>query len=211
VLEEAERVLMWEGRVASRRVVVLAFDPERGDMARRAALPVMLDRAIRLAAAIPPPVLAGQERLSPPERMGPQARVRAPDGRLLGAAEVPSAGLLPGLWRLEGGSVSLPGEDAAGPLSVMVPAGDLEESDLRAPPPLPPARQGDADGEAGTRGRRALWPAIALLAGALMLAEGVSVSSQGAAPGRARRAPRVRAKGGAAGRRLARPSRRGAP
>jgi hypothetical protein len=117
--------------------------------------------------------------------------------------------MLPGTWRLEGRRAGLVGEDAGIVLSVLVPAGDLAESDLRAPPPLPPERQGGMEGAPGAQGRRALWPAIALLAGALMLAEGLSVSALGATSAREDAAPRLRAKKGALGWLAARRSRRG--
>ena len=177
LLRTPERALIWEGRRSGRSVVVMAFDPDGGDLTRRAAWPVLLGRAIAQVAALPPRVKGEGQPVQPPGRWPEGARARRVDPPSEGWLRLPARLVEPGLWSVE----ALAGTRSES-LRVLVPAGHPRESDLR-PRKAPASSGGVGDGEEMEPSRRALWPTIIAIVALLMAIESSWSGAGGASRG----------------------------
>ncbi len=164
LLATADRLLVWETETLHGTVAVLAFDPDEGNLARHATLPILISRMLEHLARLPEASRTSGSLLSAPARWRGETLVRGPDGQ-------PRSPRL-GRWRLDEPGVwtlSPPTElDRGQPLSVFVLGGDARESDLRGSPPASRANDQPKD---DAPGQLPLAPGLAILACILVAAE----------------------------------------
>jgi hypothetical protein len=159
LLSVQDRSLVYAGRLGDSDVLVMAFDPDQGELARRLAFPMLMARALdSVATPLPEAVVpAGQPVPAPP---GPGWTLIRPDGSREPMVGTTDATGQSGLYHIQS---NRPGRSA---LSFAVISGAAEESNLWAPV-LP----SDARPTSGASAGRAWWPWLAAIALGLMLAE----------------------------------------
>lgn len=196
MVDEEGRPLVFAGSFGDSRIVVFAFDPDAGDLARRLAFPLLLARAADWAApALPADTLAAGAGLALPAA---ELYVRLPDGRERRATGFFDDTRQPGLYQVR------PLVAEGGGRRFAVHAGDPRESDLRGmrieagagdrsagerdpsgfgESPAPGGQTLGSLGDASAPASRVeRWPWLAAIALAIVLAEGVwRASGRGAA------------------------------
>lgn len=157
----AGQPILYAGRLGASDLLVMAFDPDQGDLARRLAFPMLVARAVERVAAKSPGALvrAGQLVSAPPGSGWSMVRPDGGGDPLTGATDATGQ---PGLYRLQSSRPGIPARTFG------VISGDPEESNLWAvaeglasvPGPAPGAPAG-----------RPWWPWLAAAAVVLMLLE----------------------------------------
>jgi hypothetical protein len=177
--------LVLRADLAGQQAIVLAFDLAGSNLPRRIAFPIMIANAVReLAPAPPPPVVPLGETLRFEPRAGATSvDIAAPGGDSVTLPIVPGAGNAadaivygdtgaPGAYRIAERDAA---GNETGQTTFVVNAGHPRESDLRPNADLPAALAGAAaveDAGTGIAGAVSqLWPLLALVAVALLLAE----------------------------------------
>jgi Ca-activated chloride channel homolog len=164
--------LIWRGAIDNTRVVVLAFELQGSNIARRPAFPVLMANSV--ADVLPPPLPAslqpGQAILLPSPQLYPNVSIRTPAGQehSLGPerGDTFAHTAQPGLYSLRGQSST--GETWQA--SVGVNAGDANEAELRRN--IRPAFAGaETGGQPGPPQPLKLWPLAIALVLAVMLFE----------------------------------------
>jgi hypothetical protein len=157
-----DHALAYVGARPEGAVVVLPFNPDGGDVARRLAFPILVSRAVALAtgARIEPVVPAG---VAEPLPGTTSWMVTDPAGARRTATGHFDDTALPGLYQVERPA----GIEARSTFAVV--SGDLTESNLRAPV----ARSAPGPRSAGQPGRVPLWPWLAGAGLVCAVAEGL--------------------------------------
>lgn len=161
VIRAGDATAAFAGVFGASRLVVLAFDPDAGALAERLAFPIFVARAVAWAAPdLPPPVVSAGAAV---QLAAAPMVVGLPDGATVHARGWFDTTRRPGLY-----TVSPAGAGSGATTRFAVQAGDPAESDLRQPLPEGAAPPAASSGPLG----RALWPWLAGLALAVLLAEG---------------------------------------
>lgn len=169
------RPAIWAGATDGRRVVVLGFDPDLGQIARREAFPALVGRAAAWSAPALPAatVPAGEPLPLPPWPV----TVERPDGTRTLAAHRFDDDRLPGLYTLRRAPPAAGGATEPG-VVVGVRAGDAVESRLAARPSAelasvfgPPAPDAEATAAAGDRSESPMRGELLALALGLLALE----------------------------------------